>query len=159
MKNVWWILFLSIVLIISCEDKEGKWEHQPLPEAMLMFDPYDIEMPAEGSEVTVDVYLAITDTTSLSMDELERCLEWRIESVSFQEVDYPSQLIEPRIELDAPMDTIRGESFTVIREEDGSKLRCVLAPNEGKKRVLEIGTTAQGVYSGGCRFIQAGKAD
>lgn len=151
---------MSIALITSCNDNE-EWIPilPPLPDAMLIFNPYETEMPADSSEATVNVYLSINDTTSLSMDELEEVLNWRIESISFREADYPNQLIEPRIELDMPMDTVRGESFTVIREADGSKLHCILAPNEGKKRVLEVGTTAFKEGDSGCQFIQAGKAD
>ena len=158
MKTSFYFPLLALACLLAfgaCgDDIESPHMLPPEPDKVLFMEPYENLLPADSSELSVNVYLAVNDTGNISIDEIERVVNWQIKSVGL----YDSGDLETYkevIDVTDPVDTVRGEWFTLIREEGGNQLRCVVSPNFGEKRAVFVETT--GVYEthyAGCWFIQ-----
>lgn len=151
------IVVLGVFMGGCGDDIESPHILPPEPDKVLFMEPYENLLPADSSELSVDVYLAVNDAGSISLEDIEITLDWQIKTIGLYDAGDLKNCKEV-MTVTTPMDTVRGDWFTLIREEGGKQLRCVVSPNAGEKRALFVETT--GVYethTAGCWFIQDGR--
>ena len=122
-----------------------------MPEKCMIFEDFESEVKADSSEILIKTYLCINDTCSISIEEMNKLLEWQISSISTLN-HTTNQWNE--FEIEAGKDSIVGDWFTVIRDKKGEYIRVILSENLGDIRTLYIGTDNPLM---GCRISQLGK--
>ena len=121
-----------------------------MPEKCMIFEDFESEVKADSSEILIKTYLCINDTCSISIEEMNKLLEWQITSISTLN-HTTNQWNE--FEIEAGKDSIVGDWFTVIRDKKGEYLRVILSENLGDIRTLYI-RADNGM---GCEISQLGK--
>ena len=122
-----------------------------MPEKCMIFENFEFEAKADSSEILIKTYLSINDTCNISIEEMNKLLEWQISSISTLN-HTTNQWNE--FEIEAGKDSIVGDWFTVIRDKKGEYLRVILSENLGDIRTLYIGTDNHLMR---CRISQLGK--
>ena len=122
-----------------------------MPEKCMIFENFEFEAKADSSEILIKTYLSINDTCNISIEEMNKLLEWQISSISTLN-HTTNQWNE--FEIEAGKDSIVGDWFTVIRDKKGEYLRVILSENLGDIRTLYIGTDNRLME---CRISQLGK--
>ena len=122
-----------------------------MPEKCMIFENFEFEAKADSSEILIKTYLSINDTCNISIEEMNKLLEWQISSISTLN-HTTNQWNE--FEIEAGKDSIVGDWFIVIRDKKGEYLRVILSENLGDIRTLYIGTDNSLMR---CRISQLGK--
>lgn len=159
MKTHYFFFVFSLCLALAlgaCSDDIQSMGGLLPPRNGLVMSPYESILPADSCEAFADVYFEINDTTDIDMSEMENAANWRIKAVSFYESYAMYAMPTETTVLTDPTDTIRGDWFTVIRE-DGGKLRCIMSPNSGNTRAVRVVISGIGESDEPtCYFIQEG---
>ena len=152
MKNLICLFAAFLALFLACDkDEIISGGLPPMPEKCMIFENFEFEAKADSSEILIKTYLSINDTCNISIEEMNKLLEWQISSISTLN-HTTNQWNE--FEIEAGKDSIVGDWFTVIRDNKGEYLRVILSENLGDIRTLYIGTDNRLM---GCRISQLGK--